>query len=181
MEKRAKRHSEGRKINNLQRKEVKYMNHEIVGPEMTVQTGFVRLPKMVAIEKHIAQYSTPSMSSSGPRMESKQDKEDITKANQILFRLEALELTDSNFFDERELRKELTTLGIPDAMTNNWLDRRKVARLHELQKRARQGDCAISIPSLENKDVKTLELEMKAMLKVLNLPDSVERVINEVR
>lgn len=157
------------------------MHHEIVEPEMTVQAGFVRLPKMIAIEKHIAQYSTPSMFSSGPRMESKQDKEDITKADQILFRLQALELTDSNFFDERELRKELTTLGIPDAMTNNWLDRRKVVRLHELQKRAQQNHCAISVPSLENKNEKTLELEMNAMLKVLNLPDTVERVIREAR
>lgn len=34
------------------------MNHEIVGPEMTITTGQLRLPKAEAIARHIAQYGT---------------------------------------------------------------------------------------------------------------------------
>jgi hypothetical protein len=36
------------------------MHHEIVGPEMTVTTGQLRLPKAEAIARHIAQYGTRS-------------------------------------------------------------------------------------------------------------------------
>jgi len=36
------------------------MNHEIVGPEMTITTGQLRLPKAEAIARHIAQYGTRS-------------------------------------------------------------------------------------------------------------------------
>lgn len=34
------------------------MNHEIVGPEMTITTGQLRLPKAEAIARHIAQYTS---------------------------------------------------------------------------------------------------------------------------
>lgn len=57
------------------------MNHEIVGPEMTVVTGQLRLPKREAIALHIAQYSTKAGEQAAAR-EAKQDEINrLNKAN----------------------------------------------------------------------------------------------------
>lgn len=156
------------------------MNHEIVGPEITVNTGQLRLPKGEAITRHIAQYSTPSMFRvEEPKTKSEMNDVENLKAEQTKIQLEALELVHTRFSDDRMVRKDLAKLGIPDAISDNWVERHEVSRLQQLQERAKQHNCHVSIPSIENMNLDKLELEMNAMLKVINLPAAIVRVIRE--
>lgn len=155
------------------------MNHEIVGPEMTVVTGQFRLPKEAAIARHIAQYETRSMGiSSFDRSEiSRKESEEMIKATKIKIHLEALRLVDRDFTARRTIEKELEQLGIPKALADNWVERDQILHFQKLKTEAETHNVLISIPLLEGDRLKTWETEMEGMLKVISLPMRVQKVI----
>lgn len=158
------------------------MRHEIVGPEMTVITGQLRLPKREAIARHIAQYETRSMgmSSQAREEEVKRDSEDRIRATKVKVQLEALEFTGRDFESRKLLEKNLESLGIPNALAHNWIERDQTIRFRKLKNEAKSKDIMISIPFLENRDLKSLESEMDGMLKILNLPETVTQIIRKI-
>jgi hypothetical protein len=155
------------------------MNHEIVGPEMTVTTGQLRIPKREAIARHIAQYETRSMGiSSFDRTEmSRTDTEERMKATRVKMHLEALNLVDRDISTRQIIEKELERLGVPNALAVNWVERDQIFRFQKLKAEAKAHDITISIPVLERDNLKTLEIEMEGMLKVITLPTRVQEVI----
>ncbi|MCX6792176.1 MAG: hypothetical protein NT149_04020 [Candidatus Gottesmanbacteria bacterium] len=155
------------------------MNHEIVGPEMKITTGQLRLPKREAIARHIAQYETRSMGiHSFDRSEiSRKESEEMIKATKVKIHLEALNLVDRDFNARQTIEKELEQLGIPKALSDNWVERDQILRFQKLKAEAETHDILISIPLLERDHLKTLETEMEGMLKVITSSTRVQEVI----
>src|SRR5450759_3891063 len=139
------------------------MNHEIVGPEMKVMTGQLRLPKGEALARHVSQYQTRSMGmgSMWSEAEIKRSTEEITTAKKVGHNLKALEFTDRDFAARQIISKNLEDLGIPNALADNWIARDQILSFRKLKKEAQAKDINISIPFLENRDLKTLESEME--------------------
>jgi hypothetical protein len=157
------------------------MHHEIVGPEMTVTTGQLRLPKEAAIARHVAQYETRSMGVDPVwrEQESRLDTENRKKAARIKINLEALSLADRDL-GRHAIEAQLEALGIPSALAGNWVERNQIVRFKKLKKEAQVQDISISILSLENRDIDKLKNEMEGMLKVLKLSETVRQVIRDI-
>lgn len=158
------------------------MNHEIVGPEENQITGQIRIPKTEAISRHIAQYSTPSMwREPTPQVIDKREFDEELKAKQIEIQLKVFELARGDFAARKLIEKSLNTLGIPQALAENWEQRHQVNQLNKLQRAEHNGDLTITIPSIEQTDVNRLEIEMEAMFSVLKLSNPIQNVLRGLK
>lgn len=158
------------------------MNHEIVGPEISVTNGQLRLSKQEAIARHVAQYETLSIMGmrSVWEQESRLKVEDRKKSTLIKVNLKALSLVNrEDFKGKRAIETQLEELGIPNALAENWVERNRIVLFQKLKKEAHMQDISISILSLENRDTDKLKNELEGMLKVLKLSDAVRQVIRD--